>query len=236
MNTSKECGDAMAKLHCTNAENSLFYESISLDLLPDFAARGGLDSGCDLDLIKNYIDKTNSILEVGAGYGRVIFNLLEKGYDKKLVAIERSKRFCDLLKQNYDGKLEVINTDIKIFESSSQFDLILWLWSGICDFSQEEQAIILSKVASFLKKDGVLVVDSLLPSIQPANAETHNEKYSIIPGGNNSKLYVYTPSPEEIKAYSKLAGLDFMKSISYMTTTNRNRMLYLLSRHPFPAD
>lgn len=236
MNTSKECGDVMAKLHCNNEKNSLFYDSIPLDLLPDFALRGGLDSGCDLDLIMNYIAKANSILEVGAGYGRVIFNLFEKGYDKKLVAIERSKRFCDLLKQNYDGKVEIINTDIKIFESSLQFDLILWLWSGICDFSQEEQIIILSRVASFLKKDGVLVVDSLLPSTQPANAETHNKKYSIIPGGNNSKLYVYTPSPEEMNTYSKIAGLDYMKSISYKTTTNRNRMLYLFSRHPFPAD
>jgi len=236
MGATKECDNKISEFHCDNVKNALFYDSISLDLLPDFSVRGGLESGCDLDLIANYIAHVNSILEVGAGYGRVISNLFKRGYNKNLVAIERSKKFCDLLRQNYDGKLEIINADIKSFEYSRQFDLILWLWSGICDFSQEEQGDVLLKIAGFLKKEGVLVVDSLLPSTLPANAETHNEKYAVIPGGNNSKLYVYTPSPEEIKAYSKTAGLDFMKFISYKTTTNRNRMLYLLSRCPFSAD
>jgi SAM-dependent methyltransferase len=220
------------KIKRNNTENSLFYNALSLDLFLGFAVKGGLESGCDLDIIKNYITRANSILEVGAGYGRVISNLLKRGYNKKLVAIERSPKFCETLTHSFSSEVEIIHTDIKSFKTSTQFELILWLWSGICDFSKQEQAAVLSHIASFLKKDGVMVLDSLLPSTKAINTGSHENQYSIIPGEKNLNMYVYTPTPEEIVSYAEKAGLNFTKSIPYTTSTDRPRMLYLLSARP----
>jgi len=72
-----------------NDDNLLIYNAMPLSEFRNTAINGGLENGCALDQIAHYIFKASSILEVGAGYGRVIANLLNKGYSGKLTAIER---------------------------------------------------------------------------------------------------------------------------------------------------
>ncbi len=221
-------------IHWKNEDNAYFYNSISENLLPSFAVRGGLDTGCDIDIVKKYIKKAHSILEVGAGYGRVIKYLIGKNCQAKITAIERSLRFCKLLELHFDKNIKIVHADIQHYETNETFDLILWMWSGICDFSKEEQFLVLKKLVGFLNK-GLIILDTMPESLQPLNATSSKSQIDqncTIPGGNDSYLHVYTPSAEEIYNYAKKLELGFVRRVPYVTTTNRDRVLYILGFTP----
>jgi hypothetical protein len=221
------------KIHdWNNDDNAQYYDAISLETFQKFVELGGLDTYCDLALLHSQIMRANAILEVAAGCGRALDGLLQMGYQNKVVAVERCSKFYSLL-QKYTQKkafdIEVIHADIRNFHSTQKFDLILWLWSGMCDFTTEEQFSVLEKLLFHLNFGGLIVLDTMPCSFVPGNAVWSSEHYSVIPGGENSYLYVYTPSNEEIDCYARNLGLQ-VKHIPYRTTTNRPRILHLLSQ------
>jgi len=212
-----------------NNNNSEYYEAIPLEELPTYAKLGGLDTGCDIEIIASYIQKASSILEIGAGYGRVIKKLKEINYKNKLVVLERSKQFISVLQENYCKDISIVKEGIQDFSSKEKFDLILWLWSGFCDFSKKEQPFILEKTVSLLSNKGVLVLDTMPPNLTPKNATILQDQSYIIPSSNNSEcsLYGYVPSNEELDEYVKILNLK-IKHIPYFTTTNRERVLHII--------
>lgn len=221
------------KFHCfSNQENADFYEHLPPSEFRENALAGGLDYGCDLELLKSYINQSSSILEIGAGYGRVIGYLKKHHYQGKLVAIERSRQLCDFICASYSDYVRVINDDVMTCVLNESFDLVLWLWSGISDFSQVEQLTVLKKISTLLSTNGVLVLDTLAVDVCPRNLKAvislKDQVYSI--KRSNYILSGYTPSPEEVRLYAKKIGLASCRYIPYKTSADRNRSLYILSR------
>jgi hypothetical protein len=60
----------------------------ALQCLQKIATIGGLDNCCDVKLIENYLYNANNILEVGAGYGRVLEHLIKINLEGKVYAVE----------------------------------------------------------------------------------------------------------------------------------------------------
>jgi len=221
------------KIHSwKNDDNAQYYENLPNGTLQNFAKLGGLDTYCDLELIRPHIMQANSILEVAAGYGRVLDGLIQMGYQNKIVAIERCEKFYPLLKK-YSEKnpaITTVHSDIRTFNPNEKFDLILWLWSGMCDFTREEQSSILKNLALQLHPKGIMILETMPCSVIPKNAVCSIERLSVIHGGRNSYLYVYTPSLAEVDNYAKNLGLK-VQHIPYLTPTNRPRILHVLSQH-----
>lgn len=213
-----------------NENNLESYNSVSVEFLKNSAVKGGLDSGCDVDILKPYLAKANSVLELGAGYGRVLQNLILRGYSGEIVGVEQSNKFYQELKKIWASNIEIINSDIKSINSKKRFDLILFLWSGICDFAKEEQSKILLKIKSFLNPQGIVVLDTTPVLVKPLNASIAYDQYCLIKGDNNSVFSMYTPSVEDIKKYAKRTGLCYKKDITYLTATNRKRIMYILCK------
>lgn len=213
-----------------NADNAQFYASVPLNLLPDFAIKAGLDTGCDIELLYPYIAKAGAILEVGAGCGRALRHIIDRGYKGKMVAIERSQQYCSFLESQFSDTVTIINADIKNLEITNKFDLILWLWSGIGDFSKEEQLPILKKLSGYLNANGIIALDIILPTSRPFGAtDSSNNQYYVFPSSNNDCcVRVYNPLPHEIDEYGEKLGCKFIKHTSYKTPTDKDRMLYLL--------
>ncbi len=214
----------------TNRDNNNFYENISLELLNDYEKRSGLFDSCDLDLIAPILSSADTILEIGAGTGRILRNLVARKLKANIIAIERSERLFKLLENEFSENLVLIKADIMDVEVSDKFDVILWMWSGFSDFSPKEQELLVKKLYSMLHKTGSLVIDTTRADVTPGNATNENGRFYQI-NTENVSISTYVPSEEEMEHYAKKAGFSGVKIQHYATATTRPRTLYELIKH-----
>jgi phospholipid N-methyltransferase len=213
----------------SNSDNIAFYENMPLQHCIDVVKDGGLDNNCDVTAAKQYIDAAHSILEIGAGYGRALQSIIDMGYKKKaLFAIERDRKLYQHLIKRFPTSAEIIHSDIKDFNTNYKFDLILWLWTGICEFSKNEQPQILSKLINFLTPRGHIIIDLIPVKCKALNTTNFDQSNRIIktPFGVD---YIYIPSEKELKQHAKTLGMKNTEVITYKTRTNKIRKLYIFT-------
>jgi len=213
-----------------NTDNTAFYEAISVDTLQQFAEKAGLSTGCDLDLLKPYWSKAQSILEVGAGYGRVIDYLMKHHFTGQITAIERCNVFFNHLQKQFFEypNVELVHGDIMQVDLPQKFDLILVLWSGIADFSHQEQSAFVLKLANFLKTGGDFIIDTMPQKVLPLMCTEQRGDQTFLTMVNNKIVCTYEPSAQEILHYAQLADLNYQNLINLTTTTRRERWLHAL--------
>jgi phospholipid N-methyltransferase len=212
----------------TNCDNAHFYEN-NLEVLQQWAEAGGLAACPDLQALAPYLAQSHSILEIGAGYGRVQSYLLEHYPEKKISALEKSAELYKMLQQQFQNRIELIHADITSYTTETKYDLILWLWSGLTDFSQLEQPIVLNQIRQLLKSNGKLIIETFPHDLKPANGDiTATQSYLL--SVNDFTLHGFIPSPEQMQCYANQAELKLEELILYTTDSGRQRKLYALSR------
>lgn len=218
-------------LRWSNHDNRDFYEGILKTEFKHFAAMGGLDDCCDVRLIDKHLKPTDAVLEVGAGYGRVLDYLIKKKF-KNLSALEVTHKYYNLLKRRYGGRVKLFNTDLLSLKLDIKFDKILWLWSGISDFSKREQPQALKILAQHLKPNGMLFVDTFTPHPPSLNCATYNDELRL-KNISGDIAYLYCPPTQDIQKYYAKTQISNLETLKYQTTTNQNRVIYILSRYQF---
>lgn len=208
-----------------NTNNANTYKQMPLTSFRRGAMQGGLDTGCDIKAIAKYVNNAHSLLEVGAGYGRALNCIIKNNYKEKLFAIEREPKLCAFLKKHFP-QVHIINTDIRIFTTKYKFDLILWLWAGLSEFSQTEQLPTLKNLVAHLAPKGHLIIDSISIDCKTIKAIAYDKHNRIIktPYGND---FIYLPSDREIKLYARKLNLLKKEIIIYTTKTKKKRNLYV---------
>jgi SAM-dependent methyltransferase len=218
-----------------NFDNRLYYEDVSFEKQYGFSKIGGLDVHSDLEILTPHIEKSHSILEVGACYGRVLEFLIKNNYHGKITAIERSKKFFKLLTDNYRTDATLVNSDIKHFITKERYDLILWVWCGISDFSPKEQPKIIKILFELLNKNGLLVIDTIDTAVAPINVSCTNsdtQNYTLDIG--KSILSGYIPSIEDMSDYANNMNIK-LTAKKYLTSKNRPRIFYFLKKSNLPS-
>jgi phospholipid N-methyltransferase len=212
----------------SNSDNFKFYQNMPLEDFYQGAIEGGLDNCCDIEAIIKYINQASSILEVGAGYGRVLDYLINtKKTNAKLYAIERVPKLYDLLKEKFQGKIKVFCDDIlRLDILTEKMDLIIIMWASICEFSQKEQLPLLTKLISYLNKNGRLILDTIPISCKTISASKIDNNNRIIEK-NYGNDYVYIPSDEALSLYAKKLQINLAEKIIYETRTQKKRCLYV---------
>ena len=213
-----------------NEDNAAYYENTPIEVFQAYATRGGLSDFSDLQLIQEYILTSVSLMEIGAGYGRVVDYLFQNGFLGEIIAVERSKQFFQLLAEKYkDAPVSLVNIDVKRLLLQRQVKLILWLWSGISDFPREEQCTVIDNLSHHLAPEGILILETFSYAEHPINAEaSQNQSYII--RDNNTVLRGYIPSPEEITEYAQQCKFKAVNHIPYFTSASRPRSLFILSK------
>lgn len=214
-----------------NEDNNEYYENIPVDVLRGYAINGGFEDGCDIDLIYAYIASTNSVIEPSAAYGRVIKRLIQKGYKGKICAIERSNKFYRHLQKLYKNRAEIIHADIQKYQPLEKVDAILWMWSSISEFPKDQQLPILTHLSSWLKPQGIFIIETILHTLIPNNVSTVQDQTYVV-YSNYGTAHGYTPSTEEVHEYAITLGFQYIKHINYKTTTERARILHIFSNSP----
>lgn len=210
-----------------NDKNLDFYNNIGIDPFKLLAEVGGFDSYKDMELVFPYIKNYTSIIELGAGYGRCIEFLLKNKFKGKIVAVEQSPVLAAHLRDNFFSQVEIIEEDIKKLALRERIDVALWMWSGFIDFSREEQMEMIRKVKSFLNPNGKIILDLPRPGVQTIAQHTDPKHLSFeSPFGN---LQCYLPDYDDMKEYANNAGYVSLEKIDYLTSTDKERTVYIIS-------
>lgn len=211
-----------------NDSNKIFYNTVPLDVFQTLTQQGGFNECIDLLLIEKYLPASAAIMEVGAGYGRCIDFLLSKKHEAKIIAIEQSPQLTKVLLEKYKNqeKVEVINDDIKTLTVADKVDVVLWLFSGMLDFSKEEQPVVLKRLRSFLKDDGKLFVD--IPQLTELTVAKYTGKQDIVMETPYGNITTFLPAFDDIRDYASQAGFSKVNVINYDTSTQKKRSIFML--------
>lgn len=128
-------------------------------------------SDYDRDFILNYADENAKILDLAAGTGIT----LNKYYDKVkfITAVEKFKQFSDFIVKS--SNIEVINSDIMLFESECTYDLILMF--GVTHyFNRAESEFLYKKYKKVLNKNGKLIIKHQFGLKEDVTVEGYSEE------------------------------------------------------------
>lgn len=209
-------------------ENFSFYKRMDLKDFKHFAHLTGFDTGIDIEILFPYLKDIKELVELGAGYGRAIHFLLEKGYEGKLMAVDRVEKFLELLKEKYGERINTLHQDIRNLKLAHPVDGIMWLWSGISELSAKEQQKAVINIHKNLKKGGVFILES--PYKQIKIVGTHQSPQHITLTTDWGRLDAYLPNEEEIQQYAEAAGFDAFETIHYKSETGLDRIFYILRK------
>ncbi|MDB5257105.1 MAG: hypothetical protein JWM14_1800 [Chitinophagaceae bacterium] len=211
-----------------NDSNKKFYNTVPLDVFQSLTRQGGFDECIDLELIEKHIAASATIMEVGAGYGRCVDFLLTKKQDAKILAVEQSPQFSKVLSEKYknQSRVQVIHEDIKTLVVSDTLDIVLWLFSGLLDFSKEEQPIVMKRLRSFLKNEGKLFID--IPQLAELTVAKYTSAQDIVMETPYGNISTFLPAFKDIEVYALQAGFSKVSVIHYLTTTQKKRSIFML--------
>ncbi len=213
----------------TNTDNATFYNNLPLQEFYAITRRCGLENCCDLELAQEYIDNADSILDVGAGYGRVLDYIIDRGHKCNLYGLERNTSLVKILKSKFKNKVEIFDCDLRHFKTDFRFDLILWMWSSISEFSATEQLSVLKKLTLSLIKKGHLIID-IIPAERKPKRTTELDSQNFIFETPYGQDYGYFPKSAEIFTYAEKLNLSIEKIINYKTENGRERTIYILHK------
>ncbi|MEW6055329.1 MAG: class I SAM-dependent methyltransferase [Bdellovibrionota bacterium] len=215
----------------TNASNISFYEALGPLELQRFAQTIDLEKCPDLDQLKNYIDHSTHVLEIGAGYGRVIQGLRERRPELKITAVELAKNSVTHLQKRFQNtpNLRILSGDILEVPTRQEYDLALWLWSGLADLNRLEQRLCVKRLATLLFPSGALAID-LPADVTNMNATTSIENYYKLRLDPKLLYYGYIPPKDELIALCSKASLIHVQEVCYSTSTGKQRLLEVFKK------
>lgn len=230
----RNCRSVVQDSWC-NRDNIAAYKYSNIELMDALIDKGGFTSNCDYKLIDKYISSSSDILDVAAGSGRALQYFLSIKYPGKVTAVERNPKFFKHLERNYSKDFEIAHADIMDFKPNKKFDLIIWMWACLCEFSQREQPIILKKLSDMLTSDGILIFDTLLEPNPLFLVGKHKDgsldvSNGLCQGIVAPALHTYLPTFEEINGYASILEFSDVEHINYKTDTNRRRQMHVFKR------
>lgn len=211
-----------------NDANIDFYRRIGANKLRELAAIQGLTQTPEIPLLMPLIKDARLLIEIGAGYGRIIKGLKNNGFRGKIVAQERCPELCAVLRSDCADEAEVFQADIKRQLYPEQPDALLWMWSGILEFTPEEQQTVIRRLFAHLKCDGILVIE--IPREIRHVGKPIDER-RIIVDTEWGRLDAYLPSEEELLDYTEKAGFTPLQTIHYQTESGLKRSMYVFKKN-----
>lgn len=211
-----------------NKNNFGFYKNVGVKGLQEFSDTGGFTSWADMEHAYPILRDTSSVLELGAGYGRCLEFLIKEGYQGKMYAVEQSEEFVAHLEETFSAEVEIIAGDFNEVKLPEAVDSVLWMWSGIIDFTEEEQQAMFNRLFGLLNRPGVLVVDA--PRIGFKTFAQHDDAQHLHYESPYGDLKCYIPSRSDMDRMCKEAGFASVEQIDYDTSTERQRSLFAIHK------
>lgn len=170
------------------------------------------------------------ILELGAGYGRCVEFLLQKGFTGQIIAVEQSPVLMTHMKVKFSkmNNVTLLQHDIKELQLKEKADAALWMWSGMIDFSKEQQFFCLQKIFGMLNEKGKVIVD--IPRIGFKTIARHHDEKNLTFETMFGTLNCYIPDENDMEEVKKDIGFTDFQVLHYKTATEKERTIYMLTK------
>ncbi len=210
-----------------NDGNQDFYNFIKIEKFKEFTAITGFDTSPDVNILFPLIAQKTPLVELGAGYGRVVDSLLKLGYKGEIMAVERVKELVLHLQTLYAGnnQVKILEQDMKYLKLPQKAGAVLWLWSGVMEMSLSELMLTLSNLNAQMQRQAILILEMPYKTIKLVG-EYENDK-TIILKTDWGTLRAYFAEETEILDCAQSSGFIFQKSILYQTHKGLDRVLYI---------
>lgn len=127
-----------------------------------------------MDLFKKYVDLDKKILDYGCGYGRVLKELYDHGYNN-LLGVDFSSEMIHRAKELYPYiDFNLIDGDTLNFDDES-FDSIVLVAVLNCIHEEEKQVRLMKELYRVLKRDGIIYVNDFLLNQSDMYLERYDE-------------------------------------------------------------
>lgn len=201
------------------SNNDNFYKILRPESLDNFGMETfGKNPSSDFIQIKKLIKPNTKILEIGLGTGRlasqlVTLNIHYTGLEKQSLYFKEAKRLLKNKKLPRE-KYKLLNMAFEDLKKEISFDIILFSWTVIGDFSKKNQLIVLNKTFNHLVENGICIIDN------PSENQSYNKHIG------------YKPTEFYYRNWKDVfAKMGFShKAKIYRTKTNIERELIILKR------
>lgn len=198
--------------------NRSFFETAPDGWLEALAEQKGLNTNADLELIlpliRDQLTTSHYAFEIGFGFGRVIEWIRKLAPAKKIVAIDHSSKFNDLVRNKFQGSVTLLNKSIESFKLNVKIDLALWMWAGIFELDNSNKFSAFRNISDAMYENGLLVVE-FPENIVGHNIEECAEKNSLIVNTEFGTLNIYRTNALDLEDCAKKCGFDLVKDIVY---------------------
>lgn len=109
-------------------------------------------SDLEIEFLKDYLKKTDAILDLGSGSGLIINKLVK--YVSSIIAVEKFESFTKFIED--DPKMTVINSDLLGFKIRKQFDAVL-LFGVAQSFYKDDAIEIYKNIYEMVNSDGLFI-------------------------------------------------------------------------------
>ncbi|MBM3234188.1 class I SAM-dependent methyltransferase [Candidatus Pacearchaeota archaeon] len=179
-----------------------------------------------------FLKKTDYILDLACGYGRITIPLVKKGFriegiDLVSSLIKEAKRKTK--KEGIDIKFRIGDMRRLPYKNES-FDKVLCLWSSFNHLlTKKDQVKALKEIYRILRKKGICIID--LPNFENKWSKEQIKKYGrVVPYMiKDVKVIDYVHDKRTLKNIAKLAG--FKKHIiKFENIDHRRRIIFILKK------
>jgi len=179
----------------------------------------GINPPSDFCEFEKYINDGDIVLEVGTGTGRIGLELIKKQI--LYTGVEKQSKFLDVFRSKLNklssynlNNITLLNYSFENISEEHKFDIIIFPWTIMGDFSQSEQHSILIQAYKNLREGGVCLIDN------PSKNQRYNQMRQYKP----THFYYI----DWFKIFNKI-GFEH-KSYIYNTKTNKERELIILKK------
>jgi SAM-dependent methyltransferase len=228
-------GAKPARAGWSNADNAPFYSRLGVGGLRERAIQCGLTRCPDLRALSAHLGRAifhtpgTSVLEIGAGYGRVAEWLLPRFPRVSVTLVELSGPSSEHLRERFGDEQRVTIVESSILEASfpRAHRLALWLWAGFLDFPPEEKALALRRVAETLAPGGIIAIE--VPRTVGAEVQRPSSSHLVL-DFHGVRWRGHLPAAGEIHGLARSAGLLPFAAVPYVTATKLDRTLHLFQK------
>ncbi len=166
----------------------------------------------DVEVYKELADLYGpNILEVGSGTGRILLPLAKEGHE--VTGLELNEDMLEICRKKIEKEsdevvehIELIEGDMRDFESDKKFDLIIAPCNVICHIiERSDLKEALSCFRDHLFEDGVLVIDNSMPDVESMLENNGEEQTLELTHPENGRKIVnkFTPDYDFIEQIEK---------------------------------
>lgn len=212
----------------TNYDNRNFYELSPENSIRNAARCAGLLSNIDIEIVLRYIEVEvgNTIIDLGAGEGRVIAHLLERGYPGHISGVEYAKQKYKALAREFNQIDRVSILHENMMDLNGSYDYGLLLFSVILDFTKEEQEKLIINLDKIIGRR--LFID--MPKFNAEKNGTYLPNQTAVIEMEWGRLEGFFPKKDDLLDFFQNTSFHLQKIEAYITDTKRERELFVFSK------